>query len=197
VGHSLFARWTELNLVSVLASLTLAVLVFFIGQRFPLAEELLRSTGYLGTFIIGVFYDYSFTALPATGLLILMGKSQNVAIAGTVATCGAVVGDLVLFGLFRSAKRWCSDRPPNQNRYAVWWSAVERRIPSSWHSVVIVTLVVLVLVLPLPNEIADFLLARSRRITTRTMIVISYLGNGIGIYAIVWLAKLATTSSTR
>jgi len=191
VGHSSFARWRDFNIVALLASLALAGLVFFIGRRFPLVERLLRSTGYFGTFIIGILYDYSFTAFPATALLVLIGKSQNVVMAGTVATFGAVVGDLALFGLFRSSKLFRSDQLRHQNRYSMWWAPIERRISPSWRSVVIVALVVLILVLPLPNELADFLLARTRRITTRTMIVISYIGNGIGIYTIVWLAKVA------
>ena len=123
-------------------------------------------------------------------LLVLIGKSQNFVLAGTVATCGAVVGDLILFRLFRSAKPFTTERPRHADRYHVWWNAMERRISPSWHPMVMGVLIVLILVLPLPNEFADFLLARFRRITTRTMIVISYVGNGIGIYAIVWLAKL-------
>ena len=156
-----------------------------------MVEQILHSSGYFGTFIIGVLYDYSFTALPATVLLISIGKSQNFAMAGTVATCGAVLGDLILFGLFRSAKPFTTERPRHAGRYHVWWNAIERRIAPSWHPIVMGVLIILILILPLPNEFADFLLARFRRITTRMMIVISYVGNGIGIYTIVWLAKFA------
>ena len=51
------------------------------------------------------------------------------------------------------------------------------------------TLVLVFLVLPLPNEFADFLLARIRKVKTSAVLVISYVGNGIGLYGIVSLAR--------
>lgn len=45
------------------------------------------------------------------------------------------------------------------------------------------------LLLPLPNEFADYVLARTRRVNTSAMLVISYVLNGIGIYALLWLAR--------
>jgi hypothetical protein len=54
-----------------------------------------------------------------------------------------------------------------------------------------VALVLAFLVLPLPNEFADFLLTRIRKVRTSAVLVISYVGNGIGLYGIAWLAKLA------
>jgi len=92
VGPPSFARSKDLNIVAILTSLTLAVLVFFISRRFSPIEQMLRSSGYFGTFIVGVLYDYSFTALPATVLLVLIGKSQNFVLAGTVATYGESLG---------------------------------------------------------------------------------------------------------
>ena len=45
------------------------------------------------------------------------------------------------------------------------------------------------LLLPLPNEFADYLLARTQKIKPGAVFVISYVMNGICIYAIVWLAR--------
>ena len=50
-------------------------------------------------------------------------------------------------------------------------------------------LVAVFLVLPLPNEFADFLLARIQKVKTSAVLVISYAGNGVGIYVIMWLAR--------
>lgn len=180
-------RGRGFNLYAIAGSIAMAVGLFVIAKRFPVVEGRLRAAGYLGTFIAGVLYDYSFTSLPAVSALILIGKSQNVWAAGTIATLGAVVGDLVLFRLLRSAKR-LSDRR-HHNRYTAWWTAIECRIPRRWHTVVIGMLILLFLASPLPNEFADFLMARTRRINTAMMLAISYIGNGIGIYAVVWMAR--------
>lgn len=165
------------------------MVLFYVGRTFPAVEQILRSAGYLGTFVLGILYVYSFTSFPATALLFLVAKTQNLWIAGTVATVGAVVGDLVLFGLFRSAKRSADDHGSHHRRYAEWWKAIAERIPPSWQPFTLLALVLAFLVLPLPNEFADFLLARIRRAKTTAVLVISYVGNGIGLYAIVWLAR--------
>jgi hypothetical protein len=176
------------NVSAIVVSIALAVLLFYVGKAFPSVQHVLRSAGYAGTFILGVLYVYSFTSLPAAALLVIVGKSQNLWLAGTVATLGAVAGDLVLFALFRSAKRFADDHP-HKARYAGWWAAIEARIPPSWQPFVIVGIVAVFYVLPLPNEFADYLLARTRKVTTGMVLILSYVLNGIGIYTIMWLAR--------
>jgi membrane protein YqaA with SNARE-associated domain len=179
----------EFNVAAIVSSIALAVLLFYVGRAFPSLQQLLRSAGYVGTFVLGILFIYSFTSLPAAVLLFIIAKTQNIWMAGTVATVGAVLGDLVLFGLFRSAKRFADDAPLHPGRYAGWWKAIEARIPPSWQPFVIMALVVTCFVFPLPNEFADFLLARTRKVTATAVAVISYVLNGVGLYGIVWLAR--------
>ncbi len=179
----------DFNVHAIGSSIALAVLLFYAGRALPSLQHLLRSAGYVGTFVLGILFVYSFTSFPAAALLLIIAKTQNIWLAGTVATVGAVLGDLVLFELFRSAKRFADDAPPHPERYAGWWHAIEARVPPSWRPFVLVTLVVTFFVLPLPNEFADFLLARTRKVTAGAVVVISYVLNGVGLYAIVWLAR--------
>jgi hypothetical protein len=179
----------DFNIYAIVSSIALAGLVFYVGETFPSLQHFMRSAGYAGTFVVGILYVYSFTSLSAAALLFIIAKTQNVWLAGTIATVGAVVGDLVLFALFRSAKRLSDDQGPHLEPYAGWWKAVEARIPPAWQPVALITLVLVFLVLPLPNEFADFLLARIRKVKTSAVFVISYVGNGIGLYGIVWLAR--------
>jgi membrane protein YqaA with SNARE-associated domain len=179
----------DFNLYAIVSSIALAMLLFYVGRTFPSLQQVLRSAGYVGTFVLGFLYVYSFTSLPAAALLVIISKTQNLWMAGTIATIGAVLGDLVLFGLFRSAKRFAEDHGPPQERYARWWKAITARIPPPWQPVALVALVLTFLVLPLPNEFADFLLARIRKVRTSAVVVVSYVGNGIGLYAIAWLAR--------
>ena len=119
------------NVYAIVSSIALAVLLFYIGEAFPSIQQVLRSAGYVGTFVLGILYVYSFTSLSAAALLFLMGKSQDIWLAGTIATLGAVVGDLVVFALFRAAKGF-ADEHPNKERYAGCWAAIEAKIPLAW-----------------------------------------------------------------
>ena len=89
------------NVYAIVSSVALAVLLFYVGAAFPSIQQVLRSAGYLGTFLLGMLYVYSFTKLSAAALLFLMGRSQNMWLAGTIATLGAALGDLVVFALFQ------------------------------------------------------------------------------------------------
>jgi hypothetical protein len=175
--------------VAIVASIALAVLLFFVGRTFPSIQQGLCSAGYPGTFVLGLLYVSSFTSLSAAALLFLMAQSHDPWLVGTVTTLGAVAGDLVVFGLFRSATRPAGAHA-DKVRYAGWWSAIEGRVPPSWHPFVLMAIVAVFLLTPLPNEFADYLLARSPTIKARTVLVISYVLNGVGIYTIVWLARL-------
>jgi hypothetical protein len=176
------------NSVAIVASIALAALSFFVARSFPSIQQGLSSAGYLGAFVLGVLYVSSFTSLSAAALLFLMVQSQDLWLAGTVATLGAVAGDLVVFGLFRSARRLAGAQG-NEARYSGWWSAIEGRVPPPWHQFVLMTIVAVFLLTPLPNEFADYLLARTPKIKARSVLVISYVLNGLGIYTILWLSR--------
>lgn len=179
---------TSFNAYAVGASIALAALLFYIGETFPTFQHALRSAGYVGTFVLGLLYVSSVTSLSAAALLFLIGRSQNIWLAGGLATLGAVVGDLVIFALFRSAKPFAAAHP-DPERYSGWWAAIETHVPPAWQSFVLMSVVVVFLLLPLPNEFADYVLARTRKITPWAMLAISSVFNGIGIYGLLWLAR--------
>ena len=166
------------------------MLLYGTGRSLPSIQHVLRSTGYFTTFVLGVLYVYSFTALPATALLLIICKTQDIWMASAVATTGAVMGDLILFSVFRRARYFADDRMPSHERYTGWWRAVQDSIPPAWQRFALMILVVAILALPLPNELADFFLARMRKVGLGAVVAISCLGNGLGLCAIVWLARL-------
>jgi hypothetical protein len=174
----------------IVLSIIVAVTLFYIGEVFPSIQNSLLSLSYVGTFIVGILYAESFTSPSATALLLIFGQHQNLWVGGTIASFGAVFGDLVVFELFRSSKRFSDDNPKHQEKYAAWREKIKAKVPERWHTFVIASLVAIFLILPLPNEFADFLLARTRKITTEWFLVISYALNAVGIYAIFWLGRL-------
>ncbi len=65
-------------------------------------HNFLFSLGYLGTFLAGTFFVYGFTAAPATAILLILAKSQNIILAGLIAGFGALLGDLIIFKFVRT-----------------------------------------------------------------------------------------------
>ncbi|MFH1072545.1 MAG: hypothetical protein V1743_03905, partial [Nanoarchaeota archaeon] len=87
--------------------LTILLFIFFLayliftGSIFSSLFRYISSMGYLGSFLLGIFFVYGFTAPPATALLLLLAKSQNIFVTALIAGVGALVGDLVLFRFIR------------------------------------------------------------------------------------------------
>ena len=62
----------------------------FNGRDLSLVQEFIHGLGYAGSFISGIMYSYGFTAGPATALLLIMAKQQNVFISALVAGIGSL-----------------------------------------------------------------------------------------------------------
>ena len=56
------------------------VIAYFIfkGKSLLPFHDALLSLGYIGTFLAGIFFVYGFTAAPATALLLILAKEQNI-----------------------------------------------------------------------------------------------------------------------
>jgi hypothetical protein len=186
------ARQTEheFNLPAIIASVALAVLLFYVGRNVPAMQRSLQAAGYAGTFVLGALFAFSFTSLPATALLAIASRSQSLWMAGAVATLGAVAAELVMFGLFRSMTQPADEALPRRRKYHARWKTIERAIPKPWHPLVITVVVVACLMFPvLPNEFAAFLLARTRAVKAHVVPLIFLVCNAIGIFMILWLAR--------
>ena len=79
----------------------LAYLIFSGRTYLPLNNALLN-LGYFGTFIAGMLFAYGFTAAPATAILMILAKEQNLLVTGLIAGFGALLADLIIFRFVRS-----------------------------------------------------------------------------------------------
>lgn len=48
-----------------------------------------------------MFFTYGFTAAPATAILLILAREQNIVLAGFIAGFGALIGDAIIFKLIR------------------------------------------------------------------------------------------------
>lgn len=163
----------------------LAYLIFD-GRAYPPLNDFLLSTGYFGTFLAGIMFAYGFTAAPATAVLLILGKGQNILLAGLIAGFGALVSDLLIF---RFVEHSMSDeiRKLSKEKISLY---INRKTPSILKKYLIPVVAGFIIASPLPDEIGVSLLAASRTISLKIFLVISYLLNTIGIFSIFYIGSI-------
>jgi uncharacterized membrane protein YdjX (TVP38/TMEM64 family) len=79
------------------------VIAFFMfaGRSYASLHDTLVFLGYFGTFLAGFLYVYAFTAAPATVILLILAKEQNLLLEGFIAGLGALLGDFTIFYFVR------------------------------------------------------------------------------------------------
>ena len=55
----------------------IAIMIFSFSGAFTPMFDFLLSLGFFGIFLTGMFYSYSFTAIPATAVLIVLSQNEN------------------------------------------------------------------------------------------------------------------------
>ena len=161
-----------------------AYLIFF-SQDFVFLRELLSETGLFGSFIAGILFVYGFTAAPATAVLLIIGQQENIVISGLVAGLGSVIGDIIIFKIIRHSFQ---DEIDELSKEQISLQ-IGRSIPGFLKKYLAVIFAGLIIASPLPDEIGISLLAISTKISQKTFIVLSYVLNTIGIFAILWIGS--------
>lgn len=171
----------------ILLGLTfVAAYILFKGRTFSPFHNFLLSLGYLGSFLAGVLFVYGFTAAPATAILLILAKEQNIFLTGFIAGFGALAGDLILFKFIRHSFSDEIERLSNEK--AILYA--KNKTPQLLKRYLIPVLAGFIIASPLPDEIGVSLLAASQTISIRTFSIISYTLNSTGIFVILILGKL-------
>lgn len=157
----------------------IAYLMFY-GKTYPPLHEFFSSAGYFGTFVSGIFFVYGFTAAPATVILLVLAKEQNIWIAGLIGGLGALIGDLIIFKFLRVS--FADEVSSLMHEKLI--SKVNKKIPDIFKKYFIPVFAGFIIASPLPDEIGVALFAVSEHISMKMFTVISYVLNTIGIYII-------------
>lgn len=158
--------------------------LLFTGRDFQVLHEALQALGYAGTFIAGLLFAYGFTAAPATAILLILAKEQNIVIAGLTAGLGALAGDWIIFKLIRSTFSDEISRLSNGLTNGKMMKTINHTIPSIIKKHLLMVIAGFVIASPLPDEIGVSLMAASRHISPRLFTVLSYVLNTTGIFII-------------
>jgi hypothetical protein len=169
----------------ILASTYVLAYVVFQVIDYGLFHSTIITLGYAGTLISGVFYVYGFTAAFATTALVILGKDQNIIIAGLLAGAGALLGDMIIFSFVRES--FAEEIEKLKKGKILAW--LHLKTPDNVKRFLMPLAGIILVSSPLPDEIGIPFLALSREISPRRFAVISYILNTGGIFAILLLSE--------
>ena len=171
----------------VLLLLTILIACFlFKARTFAPFHNFLLSLGYFGTFIAGMLFSYGFTASPATAILLILAKEQNILFSGVIGGAGALISDLIIFKFIRLTFDDELNMLSN-GRFSEYFSGNSRGLFKKYFVQVLAGFII---ASPLPDEIGVSLLAASRVISTKTFSVIAYSLNTAGIFIVLIIGKM-------
>ena len=163
----------------------IAYLLFYERTNTPF-HNFIISWGYAGTFIAGILFAYGFTAAPATAILLILAKEQNIFLAGFIGGFGALIGDLIIFNFVRYS---LDDEIKKLSKEKII-SYISHKTPNSIKRYLIPVIAGFIIASPLPDEIGVSLLAASKTISIKIFSVISYLLNTAGIFVILAIGNM-------
>lgn len=159
--------------------------IMFSNRNFLPFHNFLLSSGYAGIFLAGILFVYGFTAAPATAILLILAKEQNILLAGFIAGFGALFGDLLIFNLIKHSFKDEIKKISKEKIYIY----INNKTPKPFKKYFIPILAGFIIASPLPDEIGVSLLAISTKISIKTFSLISYILNTIGIFVILMIGK--------
>ncbi|MFA4834313.1 MAG: hypothetical protein WC619_05795 [Patescibacteria group bacterium] len=162
-----------------------AAYLMFIGRDFSPLHTFLLSLGYFGTFLAGIFFTYGFTAAPATAILLILAKEQNILFAGFIAGFGALIGDLIIFKFIRYS--FADEIKKLSKEKAIHY--LNNKTPNLLKKYFVPILAGFIIASPLPDEIGVSLLATSQSISTKSFSILCYILNTTGIFIILLIGS--------
>ena len=159
--------------------------ILFYGRTYQPLHDFIISMGYIGTLIAGMLFAYGFTAAPATAILLILAKEQNILFAGFIGGFGALIGDLFIFNFIRHS--FADEIKKLSKEKIVLY--VNHKTPNLFKKYFVPVVAGFIIASPLPDEIGVSLLTTSRTISIKIFSVVSYLLNTAGIFVILYIGN--------
>lgn len=169
-------------------SIFIAIIIFSFAGVFTPVFDLLLSLGFVGIFLTGMFYSYSFTGIPATAVLLVLAKQgdYNLILIAFVAGVGAVLADLLIFKFIRHS---FEDELElfSKEKIIIYISGKAHPILKKYFMLVTGFLII---ASPLPDEIGVFLVAEFTEISTKLFSLIAFILDTCGILFILIIGTM-------
>lgn len=163
------------------------ILTFFLfGGLSNLIPESFIEWGYLGIFISGILYVFSFTAPIATALILIFSTNKNIILLGLIAGIGSLVGDMIIFHFIRIS---FADEIEELSNHKLSIFTL-KKIPQRYQKYLAYIIGAIFIATPLPDEIGVTILASSKEVKLKHFGIISYILNTGGIFLIAILRNV-------
>ncbi len=163
------------------------ILTFFLfGGLSNLIPESFIEWGYLGIFISGILYVFSFTAPIATALILIFSSNKNIILLGLIAGVGSLVGDMIIFHFIRIS---FADEIEEFSNHKLSLFTL-KKIPRRYQKYLAYIVGAFFIATPLPDEIGVTILASSKEVKLKHFGIVSYVLNTGGIFLIVLLRNV-------
>jgi len=168
-------RYVYHNVTAFLASV---VLTWALWEAHILQDSIARidGYGYMSIFAIGMAFVSSFTVVPASAALVLIGGQLNIFVAAVVAGAGATIGDYFIFRFVRDGLT----EDLKQLFRGVGRFRAAHMFRSRYFSMITPVIGAIIVASPLPDELGVGLLGLSR-MGERMFLWISFVLNSLGI----------------
>lgn len=167
--------------------LILSLIVFFYFADTPIVQNAITdigNLGYLGAFLVGIFFVSTFTVAPASVVLFYLAKELAPLEVALFAGLGGVVGDYIIFRFLKD-RVFGELKPVFMRLGGVRLSHLISTPFFAWTAPVLGAIII---ASPLPDEVGVGLLGISR-LKNWQFLLLSLILNSAGIFIIISLAK--------
>lgn len=182
-------RWRQWKFKNVFFLLVSLVVFAILTIYTPLIDHTIKyagNLGYLGAFVVGIFFTSTFTVVPASFVLFHMADILHPVEVALLAGAGAMIGDYVIF-------RFIKDRVFKELLPVIRKLHTPRRIKLLFKSPFFAWLVPLIggliIASPLPDEVGISMLGLSK-IKKWQFFLLVFVLNAVGVFLIVSVARL-------
>jgi hypothetical protein len=176
------------RLFLLLSSFAAAYLLYLLGA-FDVFDADMAGDGYSTVFLGGLLLSFGFTAPFGLAILIVVAPDVSPWLGAIIGGTGAVLADVALFSFMRAS---LSEelRRLSATRFFLWLHSIFHHPSLSERARVLMLWWMggLIIASPLPDEIGVILLSGSSFIGGRTFVIVCFLLNAAGIFAILSLA---------
>jgi hypothetical protein len=180
--------------IMIWISIWVIAFLIFDNRYFSPFRNLLLSLNYFGTFIAGALFSYSFSAVPAAAILLILGHEQNLYLAGFIGSLGALTSDIFIFKFsrlfFKKRDIKKNDTLGTLQKINVITKFLITHFSVSFLKYLKITVAAIIIASPLPNEIGIAMLASTLNLSINSFIFISLILNLIGVFILLGLGRL-------
>ena len=177
------------HLLLLLLTIIIAVILFSEGRDYNPLHNFLVSLGYLGTFLSGIFYAYGFTAAPATAVLLVLAKEQNLFLSALIGGVGALLSDLIIF-LFARYSFSDEIQKLEKEKFVRFIEKEEKVIFGHYYKHIFPALAGFLIASPLPTEVGVAMMASTKKLSIKKFMIVAYLLHTLGIFIILMIGSL-------